>query len=961
MNKFLFATILVFLLSPVYTSAFTVDSYFNLISDLSQIQETLPKITNVPALNISKDSLPAEPSKIETKIDFSLKNPFRGLSSNFPLVASVSSAVTDSFSCAVSPLFSFFNISSSCPPAETSTSTVVSNENLPVTLPTIPKENIVKSLPPISTPKVEKAPVQQKALNNLPPSAVTFSVVGVTEAELNNKLSSLANILRNERRQQASSLASTIVNSVSSSSGSSSGGVNSVTNSDGSLTFSPTTGSVVGSLNLASSNVWSSIQTTFSNGVILGVSTTTSATTTNLAVTNLCLTGDVCRTSWPSGGSGGTDKFATSTNALSIYMNSATSMVLGGSATTTTGAKLEVLGGFYVNSSTTLQSLTFTNATGTNATTTGALSVGTNLTATGGLSTFSNTLHTGSTTLQALTFTTATGTNATTTGALSVGTNLTATGGLSTFSNVLLTGSTTLQAFTFTNATGTSATTTNFFTTTASSTNEFTGGLSFRVATGTAATTTNFFTNTLNVVTASTTNLLAIGSSTFQALTFTTATGTSATTTNFFTTTASSTNLFASFLTVGFSALSVNSTSGYIGAGTTTSQYLLQLASSSAPQLTLSDPSSLTNSHWSFRNAGGRLYIATSSPTTFATSSISAFLLDGNGSLSIANLISCGGIQTNANGLMSCTSDARLKDIQAPFTKGLSEILNIDPQTYSWKLGSPSYDHGVLYSGFIAQNVQGSIPEAVNQGAQGNLQVNQTTILAAVVNAIKELNTKVGVNASSTTESLLSLTSAIGLNLADASAGLDINNPVTLHHGLRVDNVSSLNDLLSFDSDINFIGRPYLNSDSGGIAVIHKGSRKVNVVFERSYIDTPVVSATLSLDGTLSSSQIDNIVLDKVTYMVIERSSSGFSILLSNPAPEDLSFSWIALAIKNMKVSDSSTTLQPGVPSAVIQISPTPAIPPVIPDTIIPSDSTATATQTDPVDPTPAVLDPVTP
>ena len=79
--------------------------------------------------------------------------------------------------------------------------------------------------------------------------------------------------------------------------GTGSGSVNSVTNSDGTLVFSPTTGSVVGSLNLNNANNWTALQT-FGAGIITNASstfqnftalnaTTSQATTTNLAITGV--------------------------------------------------------------------------------------------------------------------------------------------------------------------------------------------------------------------------------------------------------------------------------------------------------------------------------------------------------------------------------------------------------------------------------------------------------------------------------------------------------------------------------------------------------------------------------------------------------------------------------------------------------------------------------------------------
>jgi hypothetical protein len=114
-----------------------------------------------------------------------------------------------------------------------------------------------------------------------------------------------------------------------------------------------------------------------------------------------------------------------------------------------------------------------------------------------------------------------------------------------------------------------------------------------------------------------------------------------------------------------------------------------------------------------------------------------------SGNLTVAGLVSCGGVQTSAAGLMSCTSDKRLKDIHGSFNKGLIAVSQLHPKTYSWKKDSYLYDGGVLYTGFIAQDVEKVIPEAVNTGAKGYKQVSTTPILAAVVNSIRELDKKI--------------------------------------------------------------------------------------------------------------------------------------------------------------------------------------------------------------------------
>lgn len=104
----------------------------------------------------------------------------------------------------------------------------------------------------------------------------------------------------------------------------------------------------------------------------------------------------------------------------------------------------------------------------------------------------------------------------------------------------------------------------------------------------------------------------------------------------------------------GNSLLNVNS--GFVGLATSTPQWALQIATSTAPQLALSDASVLTNKHWTFRNAGGLLYFATSSPTTYATSTVSALTLDANGIPTFPSLSGSGCLSTSATGLIGISA-----------------------------------------------------------------------------------------------------------------------------------------------------------------------------------------------------------------------------------------------------------------------------------------------------------------
>jgi len=125
---------------------------------------------------------------------------------------------------------------------------------------------------------------------------------------------------------------------------------------------------------------------------------------------------------------------------------------------------------------------------------------------------------------------------------------------------------------------------------------------------------------------------------------------------------------------------------------------------------------------------GNRVGIGTTSPTAqFTTTGSVRFATFGAGSL-----------VTDANGNLSLSSDERLKNIEGNFTKGLAEILNIEPISYKWK-AETGFDTEGVYTGFSAQNVQEFIPEAVGEDKRGFLSLSDRPLLAAVINAVKEI------------------------------------------------------------------------------------------------------------------------------------------------------------------------------------------------------------------------------
>ena len=119
-----------------------------------------------------------------------------------------------------------------------------------------------------------------------------------------------------------------------------------------------------------------------------------------------------------------------------------------------------------------------------------------------------------------------------------------------------------------------------------------------------------------------------------------------------------------------------------------------------------------------------------------------------------------GTLVTDSSGNVTASSDARLKNVSGKFTRGLDAILQIQPKVFTWKPESGMNTDDVNV-GFIAQDVQPAIPEAVGsmktsdveevdgtgkkvkkskREASEFLTLSDRPIIAALVNAVKELS-----------------------------------------------------------------------------------------------------------------------------------------------------------------------------------------------------------------------------
>ena len=91
------------------------------------------------------------------------------------------------------------------------------------------------------------------------------------------------------------------------------------------------------------------------------------------------------------------------------------------------------------------------------------------------------------------------------------------------------------------------------------------------------------------------------------------------------------------------------------------------------------------------------------------------------------------------NALINITSDRRLKNVGEKFTGGLDEIKKLDLYNFTFKADKAKTPQ----VGVMAQDLQKVFPNSVWEGADKYLKIRWDEMFYAVINAVKELDTKI--------------------------------------------------------------------------------------------------------------------------------------------------------------------------------------------------------------------------
>lgn len=233
-----------------------------------------------------------------------------------------------------------------------------------------------------------------------------------------------------------------------------------------------------------------------------------------------------------------------------------------------------------------------------------------------------------------------------------------------------------------------------------------------------------------------------------------------------------------------------------------------------------------------------------------------------------------GTLETDASGNITASSDARLKNIQGNFTKGLDAIRGLTPSTYTWN-DTSGLDQSRSYSGFIAQNVQGVIPEAISTDQRGYLTLSDRPILAASVNAIKELDTKVTL----LEDRLTNLNQSQGaLSIPNNLRVTSVSSSSVTTASLRVTGGAVFDGDISVAGDLRVSGRLLGNSLTRGQVTVKPATTEVTYSFAESFQRPPIV--TLTATNAFAPA-----------YRV-KTTTNGFTVYLESPASEAITFNY---------------------------------------------------------------------
>lgn len=143
----------------------------------------------------------------------------------------------------------------------------------------------------------------------------------------------------------------------------------------------------------------------------------------------------------------------------------------------------------------------------------------------------------------------------------------------------------------------------------------------------------------------------------------------------------------------------------------------------------------------------------------------------------------------------------------------------------------------------------------------------------------------------------------IALANVNVKGALSLDGNSTFNGEATFGNLATfLNDLV-IKGNVDAQGRITFNNDSGGFAVVSKGSNKVKVTFKQPFKISPVITASIYVDSSSDGSSLDSVEQDLFTqgynFILSDVGKNGFTIVLNKPTTQDVKFSWNAVSVES--------------------------------------------------------------
>lgn len=220
-------------------------------------------------------------------------------------------------------------------------------------------------------------------------------------------------------------------------------------------------------------------------------------------------------------------------------------------------------------------------------------------------------------------------------------------------------------------------------------------------------------------------------------------------------------------------------------------------------------------------------------------------------------------IRRSTSATTCATSSVRYKEnvVNLSEQMGLDTIMALRPVSYNYKI-DPGKKSKI---GFIAEEVNGVLPQIVNYNDQGQIDsLDYEYLVANLVKGIQQQQVQINNIRQGVWDG--------GLVARDSS----FNGLVAFNAGVTFKSDAT------FEGKVNFKNKITYNEDTAGTAIIPKGQTKVEVRFKQPYERAPFVA--------LGASEFTSI---KVT----DKSAEGFTIVIKSVQAKDITVDWVATQI----------------------------------------------------------------